>query len=123
MEVVDDVMTKAVSKPISEIVPEPNRMLACLYKEYSYVLIYSAKPWITPNMASATIDPLSFSYQIFMMTSCQNFWNGNEFDLIYLDFEKAFYKVEHNVVFQEMSNIGIMGVVRGGGRGVRRNNF
>ena len=44
MEVVDDVMTKAVSKPISEIVPEPNRMLACLYKEYSYVLIYPAKP-------------------------------------------------------------------------------
>ena len=60
-------------------------------------------------MASATTDPLSFSYQIFMMTSCQNFWNGNEFDLIYLDFEKAFDKVEHNIVFQEMSNIGIRG--------------
>ena len=74
-------------------------------------------------MASATIDPLSFSYQIFMMTSCQNFWNGNEFDLIYLDFEKAFYKVEHDIVFQEMNNIGIRGVVRGGGGGLGGINY
>ena len=30
--------------------------------------------------------------------------NGNECDSIYLDFAKAFYKVEHNIVLQEISN-------------------
>ena len=63
------------------------------------------------NMASALADPASPSYWSITTRYLEELEKSNNVDVIYLDFAKAFDKVDHGILLNKLKKIGINGKI------------